>query len=60
MGIYQSIFNIIVEYVYGNSVALTADQELTCTLISTLGCLFVVALPFLVVWRVVSLICSRW
>lgn len=54
-GIYQSLFNLIHEYVYGN-VELTSDMNLVCTLLSTLGALFLVALPFLLVWNVIKLI----
>lgn len=55
MSIYQSIFDIISTYVYGG-VELTADMNLVCTLISTLGCVFLVSLPFVVVVKVIKLI----
>lgn len=54
MGIYQNLYNLIVQYVYGNNVP--ADGELIATLIATAGSIFVVALPFLVVWKVIKLI----
>lgn len=54
MGIYQNIYALLEQYIYGGT--LTADAELVCTLASTAGCLFLVSLPFLVVWKVIKLI----
>lgn len=48
--IYQSLFDIIHSYIYGG-VELTADMNLVCTLLSTMGVVFCVALPFLIVWK---------
>ena len=55
MSIYQSLFDLIHTYVYGG-VTLTADMSLVATLISTAGCIFLVALPFLIVWKVIKMI----
>lgn len=54
MSIYQNIFDLIVTHIYGG-VALTADMNLVCTLISTIACLFCVAIPFIVVIRIIKL-----
>lgn len=54
---YQSLFDLIHTYVYG-SVELTSDMSLVCTLIATIGSLFFVALPFIVVYKVLCFICS--
>lgn len=54
MGIYQNLYDLIVQYVYGKSVP--PDGELIATLIATAGSLFVVALPFLVVWKIIKMI----
>ena len=43
---YEQIYSILVEYIYGNPIALSAYQELTCTQISTMMCLVCVLLPF--------------
>lgn len=55
MGIYQELYSLIQQYIYGG-VDLTADMSLTCTLIATAGSIFVVALPFLLVWRICRMI----
>lgn len=55
MSIYQNIFDLIQEYIYGG-VALTADMELVATSLATTACIFVFALPFLVVWKVIRMI----
>lgn len=55
MSIYQNIYDLIVQYIYGGG-ALTADMELVTVTLSTMACVFVFALPFLVVWKVIKMI----
>lgn len=54
MGIYQNLYALLEQYVYGGT--LTTDAELVCTLTATAGCLFLVALPFTLVWRLIKMI----
>lgn len=54
MGIYQNLYDLIVQYVYGGN--LPVDGELIATLIATAGSLFVVAIPFILVWRVIRML----
>lgn len=58
MSIYQNLFDLIHTYIYGG-VTLTADMNLICTLIATMGCIFVVALPFCIVWKTIGWIMGR-
>lgn len=58
MSIYQSLYDLIHTYIYGG-VTLTSDMSLVCTLISTIGCIFLVSLPFVVVYKVISFITGR-
>lgn len=51
MNIYQNIYDIIHNYIYGG-VTLSAQMELVAVTLSTVGCVFVFALPFLLVWKV--------
>lgn len=55
MGIYQAIYDIIHQYIYGG-VTMTADMSLVTTLIATTASIFTVALPFLVVWKVIKMV----
>lgn len=57
MSMYQSLFDLIHTHIYGG-VELTSDMNLVCTLIATIGCLFVVAIPFLIVYWVLRFIAS--
>lgn len=59
MGIYQNLFELIKTYIYGG-VELTPSMELTATLISTLGSVFLVALPFILVLWVCKLVIGGW
>lgn len=54
MAMYFSLYNLLHQYIYGLETVLTPDMELTLTIISTLGSLFVVALPFILVWKVIK------
>lgn len=58
MGIYQTFYELIQSVVYGTT-ALTGWQEMTLTVISTIACLFVLAVPFIVVYKVICLIMNR-
>lgn len=53
--IYQALFDLINTYVYGGSVVAGSYQELVCIAVSTAATLFMIALPFLVVWRFIRL-----
>lgn len=57
--IYQSCFDLIHTYIYGG-LELTSDMSLVCTLLSTIACIFCFALPFIVVWKVISFITGGW
>lgn len=48
MGIYQNIYELIQIYVYGG-VELSSEMELVTVLISTLSCIFLISLPFIIV-----------
>lgn len=57
-GIYYTLYNLIATTFYG-SVTLTGWQEMTLTLISTIACLFAIAVPFIVVYKVICIIVGR-
>ena len=55
MGIYQAIYDLINTYVFGSGIVAGSFQELATILISLCACLFIVALPFILVWRIIKL-----
>ena len=55
VGAYYQLYDLLSGYLYGADAILTGDQTLTLTLISTLGALFLISLPFLLVWRFIRL-----
>ena len=55
MSIYQNLYDLIVNYIYGN-VPLTSDMELVTVTLATIGCVFVVSIPFIVVWQFIKII----
>ena len=55
MNIYQDIFDIVKEYIFGG-VELTANMDLVAITLSTIGCVFVFALPFIIVWRLIKIL----
>lgn len=54
-GIYQNCYELIQQYIYGG-VELTPAMELVTVLISTLGCIALVALPFVLVYFLIRFI----
>ena len=54
---YESLYNLLQESIYG-TLPLTPDMTLTLTLVSTIGCLLLVAIPFFVVYRILRFICG--
>lgn len=54
-GAYYELYDLLSGYLYGADAVLTGDQTLTLTMISTIGALFVISVPFLVVWRFIRL-----
>lgn len=56
MNIYQSLYDTLNTYVFGNSIVANSVQDLATTLISLGGTIFLVAIPFLVVWRIIKVI----
>lgn len=57
MNIYQNLFDLIHEYIFGME-ELTANTDLVCTLVATTGCLFVIAIPFIITWKVIRIIAN--
>lgn len=56
MNIYDNIYQVIETYIYGGDSSASPEMQLVCILISTIGCIFVVSLPFLVVWKAIKMI----
>lgn len=56
---YYTLYSLLSQYIYGAGAVLTEEMELTLTLLSTLGSLFVVVLPFLVVYLVIRSLVFR-
>lgn len=53
---YFDLYNLLQQYIYGLDVQLTSYMDLTLTILATIGVLFVISLPFLVVWRVIRML----
>lgn len=51
---YQSIYDILELYIF-ETVTVGSYQELVCIMLSAIGCIFLVALPFLIVWRIIKI-----
>lgn len=57
-GIYIALYELIQNVFYG-ATTLTGWQEMVLTVLATIGCLFVFAIPFIVVWKVICIIVGR-
>lgn len=56
--LYYQAYEMFRGFIYGDG-DISSDQSLTLTIISTLAVLFVVALPFLIVFFVIKFVCGR-
>lgn len=56
--IYQSAYDLIVNYVYGNA-ELTQEMTLTTVTMATIACVFCMALPFILVLKFINLIMGK-
>ena len=59
MGIYQSCYDLVAQYIYGG-VQLTSDMSLVATIIATMASVGIFALPFVVVAFVIKLVIGGW
>lgn len=50
--IYQGIYDLLNQYVFGNTIVEGSYQDLIVIILSTCACVFLVVLPFVVVWRI--------
>lgn len=55
---YYSIYELLQTAIYG-AVTLSGWQELFLTTVASACVLFAVCVPFIVVWKVIKLICGR-
>lgn len=54
--IYPQIYELLQTYIYGADAVLTGDQTLTLTIMATTACVFVVSIPFIVVFGVIKML----
>ena len=52
--IYQSLYDLVNQYIFNNSVVTGSYHELVCIAVATCGSIFVMALPFILVAKVVK------
>lgn len=57
--LYPTAYELFRNYIYGADTELTPEMQLTLTMLATLAALFVVVIPFIVVWFFIRLVC-RW
>lgn len=55
---YQGVYNLLIETIF-EGVVITGWIELVVTTISTISCLFVFCIPFIVVYKLICLILGR-
>ncbi len=68
MNLYQTLYSLLVQYIFNNQgvtdgVLTDQMQHLVVTLVSTIGWLFIAAIPFIVVWWLIKVIVTafgRW
>lgn len=56
LDLFNEIYNLLVNNIFGGSVQVGTYQDLICSLFSASACLFVLIIPFLVVYKVIKLV----
>lgn len=54
MNAYQICYDLINTYIYGGTVVDGTFNDLVCTQLSTIGCVFCFAIPFYVAYRILK------
>lgn len=54
--VYNTIYDLVEKYIFGEDIVTGSHQDLTATILSSIICILVFALPFLVVWKVIKVI----
>lgn len=54
--VYDTIYNLIETFIFGGSIEVGSYQDLTATILSSIICVLVFALPFLIIWKVIKVI----
>lgn len=54
--VYNTIYNLVERYIFGGSIEVGSHQDLTATILSSIICVLVFALPFLIIWKVIKVI----
>lgn len=54
--VYQNLYELIDKFIFNFTASTNANADLVCTLVATLGSIFLIALPFMVVWKVAKMI----
>lgn len=55
MNIYQNLYDIIHSGIFGGA-ELTANADLVVTCIATAGCIALISIPFVIVYKVITMI----
>lgn len=53
---YFELYQMLADFFYGSGTELTGYMDMTLTVLSTIGILFIFAVPFAVVWYCIKLI----
>ena len=53
VNIYQQFYSLLNNYIFGGTVVVNTYEDLVCVIVSTIACLLFVALPFVIVWRII-------
>lgn len=56
LDLYNEIYSLIVNNIFGGSVQVGTYPDLISSLFSAIACMFVLAIPFILVWKVIKMV----
>ena len=55
---YNQLYNLLETYLYSGDASQAPSVEIACDMLASIGTIFIAVLPFLVVWKVIRMICG--
>lgn len=56
--IYQNIYDLIVNQLFGGSVEVGSNPELITILVSTFATIFLISVPFIIIYKFIKMVCN--
>lgn len=60
INLFDTCYQLLNQYIFGGTVVANTYADLFCVLVSGIATLFLISLPFIVVWQFIKMCCRWW